>query len=169
MQEPGLSRVFRGVAMYLQMLQEYEEGADLVVQAVKGVPKDVMEAVPGPDRWSIHEMLVHLCDSEIVASDRIRRALAEDNATVQVYDEEEWARRLDYTERDPELALELVVTLRKVNVELLANIRRKDWLRTAIHSERGPLTVGDYVQTYIGHVTYHVEQINRIKKEHGIG
>ena len=155
--------------MYLQMLEEYEGGPDMVVQAIKGVPKEVLGAVPGPDRWSIHQMIVHLCDSEIVGSDRIRRALAEDNATVQVYDEEDWARRLDYQERDPELALALIVALRKVNVDLLANIRRKDWLRTAIHSERGPLTVGDYVQTYIGHITYHVEQINRIKQEHKIG
>lgn len=155
--------------MYLQMLQEYEEGPDLVVQAIRDVPKEIIDAVPGPDRWSIHETLVHLSDSEIVASDRIRRALAEDNATVQVYDEEEWARRLDYKELDADLALALVIALRKVNVDLLANIRRKDWLKTAIHSERGPLTVGDYVQTYIGHITYHVDQINRIKKENGIG
>ncbi|HEY3415058.1 MAG TPA: DinB family protein [Armatimonadota bacterium] len=155
--------------MYLQMLQEYEEGADMVVQAVKGLSKDVIDAVPEPDRWSIHEIIVHLSDSEIVASDRIRRALAEDNATVQVYNEVEWARRLDNKERDYDLALALLVALRKVNVDLLANLRRKDWQRTAIHSERGPLTVGDFVQTYIGLMKFRVEQINRIKKEHGIG
>jgi uncharacterized damage-inducible protein DinB len=154
--------------MYLQLLQDYEDGPDLITQAVKGVPKAVRDADPGEGRWSIHEILVHLCDSEIVGSDRIRRALAETNATVQVYDEEEWARRLDYKERDPDLALALVVALRKVNVEMLANIRRKDWSRVAIHSERGPLTVADYVQTYVGHFQYHAEQINRIKTEHGL-
>lgn len=154
--------------MYLQLLQEYEDGPDLITKAISGIPKEIMEADPGPDHWSIHEILVHLCDSEIVGSDRIRRALGEDNATVQVYDEEEWGRRLDYSERDPELAWAVVVALRKVNVEMLANIRRKDWARVAIHSERGPLTVADYVQTYIGHIQFHVDQINKIKKENGL-
>lgn len=155
--------------MYLQMLQEYEDGPEMISKAVAGLTVEVMDADPGPDRWSIHEILVHLCDSEIVGSERIRRALAEDNATVMVYDEGDWARNLDYKERDATLALALIVTLRNVNVDLLANIRRKDWTRTAIHSERGPLTVADFVQTYIGHCSYHLEQINAIKVAHGVG
>jgi hypothetical protein len=153
--------------MYLQMLQEYEEGPGLVAQAVQGVPNDMLEAVPGPDHWSIHEIIVHLSDSEIVGSERIRRALAEENPNVQAYDEAEWGRSMEYKERDMALALELLITLRKVNVDLLANARRKDWQRVAVHSERGPLTVGDYVQTYIGHVRHHVDQIIAIKKERG--
>ena len=140
----------------------------MIAKAVEGLSPEVMNVKPGPDRWSIHEILVHLCDSEIVGSERIRRALAENNATVMVYDEEDWARRLDYSERDAELALSLILTLRKVNVDLLANIRRKDWSRTAIHSERGPLTVADYVQTYIGHISYHLDQIKTIKADHGV-
>lgn len=154
--------------MYLQMLQEYEDGPDLLTQALKGVPHEVQEADPGNGRWSIHEILVHLSDSEIVGSERIRRALAEESATIQAFDEELWGRQLDYKERDPDAALALVLALRKVNVDLLANIRRKDWTRVAIHSERGPLTVADYVQTYIGHIRYHVDQINAIKEQHGL-
>lgn len=155
--------------MYLQMLQEYEEGPDLVTEAVKDVPKDIIDVVPGPGRWSIHEILVHLSDSEIVGSERIRRALAEDNPTIQVYNEKEWSQRLEYQERDASLALTLITVLRKVNVDILANLRRKDWSRVAIHSERGPLTVADYVQTYIGLCHHYVDQINAIKQEHGIG
>jgi len=48
----------------------------------------------------------HLADSETVSGIRLRRLLAEDHPVIQGYDQDEYATRLKYNERDTAPALE---------------------------------------------------------------
>jgi len=51
---------------------------------------------PGPDRWSIHEIIVHLADSEANSYIRCRRFIAERGSRVMGYDENRWGNSLNY-------------------------------------------------------------------------
>ena len=42
----------------------YGEAYDLLAGALTKFPKEMWQYKPGPDRWSIHEILVHITDSE---------------------------------------------------------------------------------------------------------
>ena len=149
-------------------ISEYENKADAIARAVEGVPDRILNAAPGDDAWSIHEILIHLSDSEIVYSERLRRAIGDDDATVAPFDESAWGDRLHYGGRDARAALTLVRALRAVNADLLRRLDVAGWERTVTHSEAGPMTVARLVQTLVEHADYHIAQIDRIKAAHGL-
>jgi hypothetical protein len=149
--------------MIVTLLAEYEAGPDHIEGALAGVPASLLDIRPGPDAWSIHEIIVHLSDAEIVGSDRIRRALADEGARLPAFDESAWGDRLHYATRDLPTALETFRALRRANADLLRRVSDEDWNRTGLHSDRGPMTLIEIVQGYVGHVEYHVHQMEAIK------
>ena len=67
---------------------------------------------PSKDRWTLHEVIIHITDSEANSYIRGRRFLAEPGGTVLGYDEEKWAVELGYPDQSTEDALELFKWLR---------------------------------------------------------
>ena len=51
-----------------------------------------------PGKWSIKFILHHLADSETVLYDRIRRVLSEPRQVLWVFDQDAWAKGLNYSE-----------------------------------------------------------------------
>src|SRR6185503_7305574 len=51
----------------------------------------------GPGKWSVRYVLQHLADSESVLFYRIRRVISEPKQVIWFYDQDAWARRLDYS------------------------------------------------------------------------
>jgi uncharacterized damage-inducible protein DinB len=149
--------------MNATLLAEYEAGPDRIEEALAGLPDGALARRPGPDAWSIHEIVVHLSDAEIVGADRIRRAVADEDARLPAFDESAWGDRLHYATRDLPAALAAFRTLRRASGDLLRRLSDADWNRTALHSERGPMTLTQIVQGYVDHVEYHVQQMERIR------
>jgi len=144
------------------LLAAYDLGPERVTTAVVGLPEETLRRRPGPDAWSIHEIVVHLSDAEIVGSDRIRRALADKDARLPAFDESAWGQHLSYDIRDLAVALDTFRALRRANADILRHIPTEAWDRTALHSDRGPMTVRDIVRGYVDHVEYHLRQIERL-------
>ncbi len=119
---------------------------------------------PAENEWCIHEVLVHLADSEIVGSWRLRKTLTEDKPILSEYDEAAWATILKYDQQDCTQALELFALLRDTNASLLDIVSAEDWERTAIHETRGPLTLYDIFVMYLDHAETHLQQIRTLKQ-----
>lgn len=83
-----------------QLIARYAAGYDEVAGALKGFPAGELTAHPIPGKWSAAEIVHHLADSETTSAIRIRRLLAEDHPVIQGYDQELYAVRLRYNERD---------------------------------------------------------------------
>ena len=84
-------------------MQAYEK----LIAALPHFPREMWQYRPAPDRWTIHEIIVHIADSEANSYVRCRRFIAEPGSTVMAYDEMAWAQRLNYHAQSPEAALEL--------------------------------------------------------------
>jgi hypothetical protein len=120
--------------------------------------------IPAKGEWSIHEIVIHLADSEVVGFWRIRQALAEPGTTIQLYDENAWAKHLLYRWQDHTLAMNLFTALRASTAALLRSLSEEAWERTSIHPEHGKLNVHQLLNTYLGHSDVHLQQIERIKQ-----
>ncbi|MCC2687134.1 MAG: hypothetical protein K0R75_4033, partial [Paenibacillaceae bacterium] len=59
--------------------------------------------------------------------------------------------------------LQLFGTIRSGMAEVLNNLPEEAWARTGIHNVAGKITLQDIVESYIGHVNDHVQQIERNK------
>src|SRR5690349_6716677 len=79
-----------------QLIESYRVGYAEVEAALAGITDTELDARPGPDEWSAREIVHHLADSEMTSAIRLRKLLAEDNPTIQGYNEPEFARRLHY-------------------------------------------------------------------------
>ena len=101
----------------------------------------------------------HVADSETNSYVRLRRLLAEPaGTTIQGYDEAQWARVLHY-DRPVALSLAVFRAVRDSSAELLDLITPDDLARAGVHSESGPYTLADWLDTYVAHARDHAEQI----------
>ena len=90
------------------LIAQYNAGYDELVNSLADFPVEQLTAHPIPGKWSACEVVQHTADSEMRGAIRLRQLLAEDNAVIQAYDEEEHAARLKYNERPVAPALEAV-------------------------------------------------------------
>ena len=65
-----------------QLLQQYEQGADLLKTAVSKAREQQFALRPVPGKWSIQQVVCHLADFEPIYADRMKRVLVEDNPTM---------------------------------------------------------------------------------------
>ena len=112
-----------------------------------------MQWRPAPGKWSAHEVIVHCADSETNAVARIRFLLAEKQPVIQGYDQDRWARELDYHALPVETALATVAAVRANTVPLLKRMSERDWQRTGTHTESGHYAAEDWLTIYADLIT----------------
>lgn len=114
---------------------------------------------PGPEGWSIRDVLVHLADAEMMRAIRFRLILADDGAQLPAFDQDDWRDRLGYSARDPRVALATYEATVVASHELLLVAGATGWLRSGLHPEDGPLSVRELVLRGSNHAEDHARQI----------
>ncbi|HKP71535.1 MAG TPA: DinB family protein, partial [Pyrinomonadaceae bacterium] len=79
-----------------KLIAQYEAGYDEVQSSLDGFPREQLTSKPIPGKWSACEIVQHLADSEMRAAMRLRQLLTEDRPSIQAYDQELYAERLNY-------------------------------------------------------------------------
>ena len=141
----------------------YANAPSHISSLIQGLNSDALSYTPAKGEWSIHEILVHLADSELVGSWRIRRAIAEPGTTIQAYSEATWAQAMNYNNQDSSAAIQLFSALRISNTLLLRSLPDEVWEHIVIHSDDGTMSLYDVFVTYIRHIDMHIQQIERLK------
>ncbi len=146
------------------LIAKYAGGYDEVVEALKGFPEDQLTARPVTGKWSACEIVQHLADSEMTSAIRLRRLLVEDSPVLEGYDQELFARRLNYNSREMEPALLAFRAARLTTVQLLEGMTDDDWRREGRHTESGRYTTEDWLKSYAAHAHTHADQIRNLSK-----
>ena len=146
------------------LIDDYLAGPQLLRQAVAGMSPEQFVARPIPGKWSTLEVICHLADFEIVYADRIKRVIAENEPTLLGGDENAFAARLAYHQRNAEEELLLIELIRKQVARILRTLKPEDFQRRGIHSESGPLTLETLVKRITGHIPHHVRFIEEKRK-----
>lgn len=147
----------------IEQLATYSNAPSLISSLLQNLDDAALNYTRAANEWSIHEIIVHLADSELVGSWRLRRTVAEPGTTIQAFAEETWARLLDYKKQDTLVALQLFTALRAANTSLLHSLPDETWENTVIHSDNGVMSVYDIFLSLIRHANAHVQQIERLK------
>ncbi len=133
-----------------------------LVEALRHFPKAMWHVHADDDPWSIHEIIVHITDSEANSYARCRRCIAEPGQRVMAYDENRWASALHYHDQDTDDALELFKWLRLRTAKLIQTVPESVWSHPMEHPENGTMTLDDWLDTYERHVPEHLQQMQRI-------
>ena len=143
------------------LIRRYEEGPALLRQALDTVPADALKWRPAPGKWSVHEVIVHCADSETNAHMRIRYLLGEADPVIMGYDQDAWARLLDYHSLPLEPAMATIAAVRANTVPLLRSLAESAWKKTGRHSEHASYGVEKWMELYAEHLEVHARQIAR--------
>ena len=139
------------------VLEATPEALRAVLAEIGGVN---LNAHPASGKWSPAEIVCHLADCDVAFGFRLRQALAEDNPTVQPFNQDKWAA--NYQGISAEQALSAFMALRRWNLKLIESALPSGAERTMTHPERGTLTVRDFVELIAGHDLNHLAQLRRI-------
>ena len=115
----------------MQLIRDLETTRDQMLHYFTLGERDLARTY-GPGKWSVRYILHHLSDSETVFYDRIRRVLSEPRQVLWVYDQDAWAKGLDYAQVPLELSRRVYEAVRAGITDVL------------IVSGRGKKTVEDH-------------------------
>lgn len=143
-----------------EKIELYGKGYDLLLETLKDIPKEMWTFKPESKEWSVHEVLIHLADSEANAALRARKLIVEPGGTLMGYDQDQWASELDYHDQNTEDALSTVKLVRKTTYELLKRQPHEVFEHSVRHPEyEEPYTFEQWLDIYSAHIPGHIEQI----------
>jgi len=148
-----------------ETMERFSRGPELLAVVLTGVYGEETDFTLGPDKWSIRQIIAHLADAELVGAHRFRQIIAEDNPTLIAFDQNAWAANLDYARRQPKQSLESFRRVRAESYELLKALPEVAFERKGMHSERGPLTLRQLLESFAGHAESHARQMQAIRED----
>ena len=151
-----------------RLVKGYLAGPAQLRQAVKGMTTEQLRAKPVAGKMSTLEVVCHLVDFDPVYVERMKRTIAMDKPAILGADENDFARKLCYHDRDLEEELGLLELTRSCMSKILMKLPLEAWSRIGVHNERGEMTLQKMVETMINHIPHHVKFIEEKRKALGL-
>ena len=112
-----------------------------------------------PGKWSVRFILHHLADSETVFFDRIRRVVSEPRQVIWVYDQDAWAKGLDYDHLPLDISKRVYEPVRAAVIHLAGLHYERNGALEFVHSTTGVRTLKDELEKVASHNEHHLGQI----------
>jgi uncharacterized damage-inducible protein DinB len=138
---------------------------DRLTAALAAVPKKVLMWRPAPGKWSIHEIVCHLRDTERLGYlHRYTEILTKDNPTFPDVDGDVLAQERQYRRLNLREALRDWRAVRKECLAILKKVKEPQWSRMGTHETAGPMSLETVLQRQaLGNDEAHLVQIEHIK------
>lgn len=145
-----------------EKIEAYGRGFDLLKTALAEVAQEARNVRPEPNEWSVHEIIVHLADSESMAALRVRKLIVEPGSTLMGYEEAKWADALGYKKQSADDALQITKFARQSTYRLLKTLPDEVFTHSVTHPESAePYTFEKWLTIYARHIPNHIEQIRK--------
>jgi hypothetical protein len=115
----------------------------------------------GPGKWSVRYILHHLADSETILFYRIRQVISEPKQVIWAFDQDAWAKNLDYSTAPLELAKSIYLSSRRGIIYYARLHYENSHEITFVHSETGIRTLKDEFDKVVWHNQQHVGDIEK--------
>jgi hypothetical protein len=114
-----------------------------------------------PGKWSARRVAVHLAQTELALTTRVRFAASQDGYVAQAFNQDAWLPLDDHV--DGPTALAAYLALRRLNVALFKGLTPAQRKRTFTHPEYGDLTPFWVAEQLAGHDIHHLKQLQQIR------
>ncbi|HEY2433165.1 MAG TPA: DinB family protein [Vicinamibacterales bacterium] len=119
------------------------------------------ERTYAPGKWSARRVLIHLAQTELALTTRVRFAASQDGYVAQPFNQDAWMPLDDHV--DGPTALAAYLALRRLNLALFTGLTPAQRKRTFSHPEYGELTPFWVAAQLAGHDIHHLKQLQQIK------
>ena len=155
------------VSEYAALVQQYSNAGRHVEQSIQHLSLDDLKMVPVPGKWSIQQVVLHLCDAELAFADRIKRLIATEKPTLLAWDENAFTAQLQYDAQSAEDAAEIIRLVRLQVGRILRLQPDSAFSRTGTHSQAGAISLADVVRKANAHLDHHLKFIHEKREAMG--
>jgi hypothetical protein len=120
---------------------------------------DQLDRNYGPGKWQVRFILHHLADAETVLYDRIRRVISEPKQVLWAFDQDAWAKGLDYTQIPLDLSRRIYEAVRAGVIYQARAHYEKNGDLEFVHSETGIRSLKEEFDKVASHNEKHLAQI----------
>jgi uncharacterized damage-inducible protein DinB len=142
-----------------EKLESFGAAPALLFAALKQLPKKTWMFKPSPEKWSIHDVILHLADSEASAYICCRRLIAEPGSAVLRFDPAVWAGTLGYFHQSTKEALEIIRRLRRMTYAVLKGLPPTVWSHTVEDPRGGKMSLEQFLDFQEQHIPHHIKQM----------
>ena len=142
----------------MQLIKDLEATRDETLRYFD-LDEDDLARTYAPGKWSVRYILHHITDSETVLYDRVRRVIAEPRQVIWWYNEDLWAKKLDYAERPLDISRRIYESTRAAVIFYAGLHYEKDGHLEFVHSLTGVRTLKDEFDKTASHNEHHLGQI----------
>ena len=142
--------------MNRQLIEQYADGGQKLMQAYWGLTQDELCWQPPDGSWTLHQIAIHMMDSDLIASDRIKRVACMDLPLLIAYDETGFSQLPGVASIPAFLALDVFCKNRQMTATILRALPDQAFTRCGIHNESGKVSLGYLVDAYIKHLEHHL-------------
>lgn len=114
-----------------------------------------------PGKWSARRLLIHLAQTELALTTRVRFAASQRGYVAQPFDQDAWLLLDDRA--DGPTALDAYTSLRRLNLAMFKGMTPAQRRRGFTHPEYGTLTPDWVAAQLAGHDIHHLRQLKQIK------
>ncbi len=145
-----------------EKIEQYGRGYDLLTAALADLPREAWDFKTSPADWSIHEIIVHMGDSESMSALRVRKLIVEPGSTLMGYEEAKWADALDYKNQNAQDSLEIIRLARQSTYQILRTLPDELFTHSVNHAEYSePYTFEKWLNIYARHIPDHIDQMKK--------
>ncbi|MEC0248748.1 DinB family protein [Paenibacillus chitinolyticus] len=135
-----------------------------IASLLEAADESLLARRPGPDKWSVNEILGHLCDSALNNLPRfIVTRYAGQPAVFQPYKQNEWVAVQDYRHTPSKEIIVLWGSLNRQIARVIASVTPEQGSLLCKIGENEPVTLRWLLEDYEEHMEHHLGQILRLK------
>jgi hypothetical protein len=146
-------------------IESYTTGGSELVKAYSGLSHAHLHARPADGSWTLHQIAIHMMDSDLIGSDRLKRIACMENPLLCGYDETAFCLLPGTDQLDAFIACELFEKNRMMTATILRALPDSAFLRTGIHTESGKMTLEHMLEKYIEHLRHHLVFIGKKRRQ----
>jgi len=111
-----------------------------------------------PEKWTVKEVLGHVCDAERVFAYRALRISRNDPTPMEGFDENDYVRNGPFARRTLADLIEDYITVRRATISLFRNLDEAAWTRRGV-ANKNESTVRALAYIIAGHELHHRKMI----------
>jgi len=107
-----------------------------------------------PDKWTVKEVLGHVCDAERIFAYRALRIARGDQTPIEGFEQDDYVRNSPVGNRPLAEAIEDYIAVRRATITLFRNLDEAAWLRRGV-ANNNEVSVRAIAYTAAGHEQHH--------------
>ena len=137
-------------------IELYAAGGAELVQAYWGLSVEELHAKQPDGSWTLHQIAIHMLDSDLIGSDRMKRIACMENPLLCGYDETAFSNLPGAEQLNVFAACDLFQKNRAMTATILRALPDATFQRTGIHTESGKVSLAEMLEKYIHHLNHHL-------------